>query len=189
MITQAAVFREIGAPLSIEPITLDPPRATEVQVKVKAVGLCRTDQHVMRGECRVAMAPMAAMATWRRNDPASCDRLVEHSRTIGRQSERHVQGDKFIECHQQPALLDRRQRGVGNRLRERDLQRHVARNIPHRTEINVAMLDADAAYAVGVFFVELRPKSEAQCCFCLIFSRLIAASVIWALMSKACTFE
>ena len=58
MITQAAVFRAVGAPLSIEPITLDPPRATEVQVKVKAVGLCRTDLHVMRGERRVAMAPM-----------------------------------------------------------------------------------------------------------------------------------
>jgi len=58
MITQAALFRAVGAPVSIEPITLDPPRATEVQVKVKAVGLCRTDLHVMRGERRVAMAPM-----------------------------------------------------------------------------------------------------------------------------------
>lgn len=58
MITQAAIFRAVGAPLSIEPITLDAPRASEVQVKVKAVGLCRTDLHVMRGERRVAMAPM-----------------------------------------------------------------------------------------------------------------------------------
>jgi alcohol dehydrogenase/S-(hydroxymethyl)glutathione dehydrogenase/alcohol dehydrogenase len=58
MITNAAVFREIGAPLSIEQITLDPPRDSEVLVKVKAVGLCRTDLHVMRGERRVAMAPM-----------------------------------------------------------------------------------------------------------------------------------
>lgn len=58
MITQAAVFRAVGAPLTIEPITLDAPRASEVQVKVKAVGLCRTDLHVMRGERRVAMAPM-----------------------------------------------------------------------------------------------------------------------------------
>ncbi len=58
MITQAAVFREIGAPLSVEPITLDLPRASEVQVKVRAVGLCRTDLHVMRGERRVAMTPM-----------------------------------------------------------------------------------------------------------------------------------
>ena len=57
MITSAAVFREIGAPLSIEPISLDPPRASEVLVKVKAVGLCRTDLHVMRGERRVGMTP------------------------------------------------------------------------------------------------------------------------------------
>jgi Zn-dependent alcohol dehydrogenase len=46
MITQAAVFRTVGAPLSIEPITLDSPRATEVQVKVKAVGLCRSERRV-----------------------------------------------------------------------------------------------------------------------------------------------
>ncbi len=58
MITKAAVFREVGAPLSVETITLDAPRASEVQVKVKAVGLCRTDLHVMRGERRVAMTPM-----------------------------------------------------------------------------------------------------------------------------------
>jgi NDMA-dependent alcohol dehydrogenase len=58
MLTQAAVFREVGAPLSIERIELDPPRPTEVQVKVAAVGLCRTDLHVMRGERRVAMTPM-----------------------------------------------------------------------------------------------------------------------------------
>ncbi len=58
MHTKAAVFREIGSPLSIETLTLDPPRATEVRVKIRAVGLCRTDLHVMRGERRVAMTPM-----------------------------------------------------------------------------------------------------------------------------------
>ena len=54
----AAVFRDVGAPMSIERITLDPPRPTEVLVRVAAVGLCRTDYHVMRGERRVAMRPM-----------------------------------------------------------------------------------------------------------------------------------
>ncbi len=54
----AAVFREIGKPLSIERIELDPPRPTEVLVRVAAVGLCRTDYHVMQGERRVAMRPM-----------------------------------------------------------------------------------------------------------------------------------
>jgi alcohol dehydrogenase/S-(hydroxymethyl)glutathione dehydrogenase/alcohol dehydrogenase len=55
----AAVFRDVGAPMSIERITLDPPGPTEVLVRVAAVGLCRTDYHVMRGERRVAMRPMA----------------------------------------------------------------------------------------------------------------------------------
>lgn len=54
----AAVFREIGAPLSIERISLDKPAPTELLVRVAAVGLCRTDYHVVRGERRVAMRPM-----------------------------------------------------------------------------------------------------------------------------------
>jgi len=54
----AALFREVGAPISVERIALDPPASTEVLVRVAAVGLCRTDYHVMRGERRVAMRPM-----------------------------------------------------------------------------------------------------------------------------------
>jgi len=54
----AALFREVGAPIAVERITLDPPRPTEVLVRIAAVGLCRTDYHVMRGERRVAMRPM-----------------------------------------------------------------------------------------------------------------------------------
>ena len=54
----AAVFREIGKPLSLERIALDSPGPTEVMVRIAAVGLCRTDYHVMRGERRVAMTPM-----------------------------------------------------------------------------------------------------------------------------------
>lgn len=54
----AALFREVGSPLSLEPIELDPPQPTEVLVRMVAVGLCRTDYHVMRGERRVAMQPM-----------------------------------------------------------------------------------------------------------------------------------
>ncbi|MCK9908374.1 Zn-dependent alcohol dehydrogenase [Microbacteriaceae bacterium K1510] len=55
----AALFRTVGAPLSIETITLDAPKPTELLVRIAAVGLCRTDLHVMRGERRVAMSPMA----------------------------------------------------------------------------------------------------------------------------------
>jgi NDMA-dependent alcohol dehydrogenase len=54
----AALFREVGAPVSVERIKLDPPASTEILVRVAAVGLCRTDYHVMRGERRVAMTPM-----------------------------------------------------------------------------------------------------------------------------------
>ena len=54
----AAIFRQVGAPTSIERIALDPPGPTEVLVRIAAVGLCRTDYHVMRGERRVAMQPM-----------------------------------------------------------------------------------------------------------------------------------
>jgi NDMA-dependent alcohol dehydrogenase len=58
MDTLAAVFRDVGAPVSVERIKLDPPASTEILVRVAAVGLCRTDYHVMRGERRVAMRPM-----------------------------------------------------------------------------------------------------------------------------------
>ena len=54
----AALFREVGSPLSVERIKLDPPQPTEILVRLAAVGLCRTDYHVMRGERRVAMRPM-----------------------------------------------------------------------------------------------------------------------------------
>ena len=54
----AALFRDVGKPMSIESITLDAPAPTEVLVRIAAVGLCRTDYHVIRGERRVAMRPM-----------------------------------------------------------------------------------------------------------------------------------
>jgi len=54
----SAVFRDVGAPLSVERVRLDPPKDTEVLVRLAAAGLCRTDYHVMRGERRVAMRPM-----------------------------------------------------------------------------------------------------------------------------------
>ena len=58
MQTRAAVFRGVGMPLGVETIALDAPKPTELLVRVAAVGLCRTDLHVMRGERRVAMTPM-----------------------------------------------------------------------------------------------------------------------------------
>tara|TARA_B100001123_G_C15308948_1_gene1023656 strand:- start:1527 stop:2621 length:1095 start_codon:yes stop_codon:yes gene_type:complete len=47
---KAAVLWDVGQPLSIEEVTLDPPKAGEVHVKVGAAGICRSDLHVMEGE-------------------------------------------------------------------------------------------------------------------------------------------
>ncbi len=58
MRVRSAVFHAPGEPLAIEEIVLDPPRPSEVLVRLVACGLCRTDWHVMAGERRVAMAPM-----------------------------------------------------------------------------------------------------------------------------------
>src|SRR5450759_2983582 len=58
MLLRAAVYRRPHAALAIEQIELAAPGPTEVLVRVAAVGLCRTDYHVMRGERRVAMQPM-----------------------------------------------------------------------------------------------------------------------------------
>jgi alcohol dehydrogenase/S-(hydroxymethyl)glutathione dehydrogenase/alcohol dehydrogenase len=58
MRVRSAVFHRPGDPLSIETIELAPPQAGELLVRIEAVGLCRTDWHVMQGERRVAMSPM-----------------------------------------------------------------------------------------------------------------------------------
>ena len=43
METKAAVAFKAGAPLSIETVNLDGPRAGEVLVEMKATGVCHTD--------------------------------------------------------------------------------------------------------------------------------------------------
>lgn len=51
MKTRAAVVRDYNQ-LTIETIELDPPKATEVLVRVHAAGVCHSDLHTMRGELR-----------------------------------------------------------------------------------------------------------------------------------------
>jgi S-(hydroxymethyl)glutathione dehydrogenase/alcohol dehydrogenase len=46
---QAAVLREVGAPLRIETVELDPPAAGEVLVRLAAVGICGSDVHYLTG--------------------------------------------------------------------------------------------------------------------------------------------
>ncbi len=47
--TKAAVAWQAGAPLTIEEVTLDGPRAGEVLVEVKATGICHTDYYTLSG--------------------------------------------------------------------------------------------------------------------------------------------
>lgn len=66
MKTRAAILRSMGAsrpyadsrPLSIETVTLDPPGPGEVQVRIRAAGLCHSDLSVINGD-RPRPLPMA----------------------------------------------------------------------------------------------------------------------------------
>lgn len=57
-IVRAVVFRGIDEPLSVEDIVLDAPSSTEVLVRMKAVGLCHTEQHVFNGELPTGRIPL-----------------------------------------------------------------------------------------------------------------------------------
>ncbi len=50
MKVRAAVAHRAGAPLSIETVDLDGPRAGEVLVEIKATGVCHTDQFTLSGD-------------------------------------------------------------------------------------------------------------------------------------------
>src|SRR5204862_4115967 len=49
MKTKAAVAWKAGAPLSIETVDLEGPRAGEVLIEVKATGICHTDYYTLSG--------------------------------------------------------------------------------------------------------------------------------------------
>jgi S-(hydroxymethyl)glutathione dehydrogenase/alcohol dehydrogenase len=49
---KAAVLHEVGAPLRVEELDLEAPRAGEVQVRVDAAGVCHSDHHYMTGDLR-----------------------------------------------------------------------------------------------------------------------------------------
>ncbi len=58
MKTRAAIARELNGPWSVEEIDLDSPRAGEVLVKLKASGMCHSDEHVITGDLAGATPPM-----------------------------------------------------------------------------------------------------------------------------------
>jgi Zn-dependent alcohol dehydrogenase len=52
---KAAVLREIGAPLQLEDVELDEPRAGEVLVRIEAAGVCHSDLHYMTGDLKAKL--------------------------------------------------------------------------------------------------------------------------------------
>ncbi|MBN9478137.1 MAG: alcohol dehydrogenase catalytic domain-containing protein, partial [Burkholderiales bacterium] len=49
MKTKAAIAWKAGAPLTIEEVDLEGPRAGEVLIEVKATGICHTDYYTLAG--------------------------------------------------------------------------------------------------------------------------------------------
>src|ERR1700753_1686291 len=49
---RAAVLFEPDTPLQIEELTLDDPKASEVRVRLTAVGVCHSDYHYMAGDLK-----------------------------------------------------------------------------------------------------------------------------------------
>ena len=47
---KAAVCYEFGQPLVVEEVSIDPPQAGEVKVRMAAVAICHSDVHLVRGE-------------------------------------------------------------------------------------------------------------------------------------------
>src|SRR5437588_12286480 len=50
----AAIFRRPNAPLTLEPIDIDPPAGREVLVRTIATGVCHSDLHIVEGNARQA---------------------------------------------------------------------------------------------------------------------------------------
>jgi S-(hydroxymethyl)glutathione dehydrogenase/alcohol dehydrogenase len=55
---QACVLREPGRPVTAETVTLQPPRAGEVLVRVAAAGVCHSDLHLADGQLGAGRWPM-----------------------------------------------------------------------------------------------------------------------------------
>ncbi len=55
---RAAVLPEIGAPLQVEDVVLDPPAPKEVLVRVAAAGVCHSDLHLAQGHLGYERVPI-----------------------------------------------------------------------------------------------------------------------------------
>ncbi len=63
MKTRAAVLWEIGQDWKVEEVDLDPPKAGEVLVQMKAAGLCHSDEHLVTGDLAVPQEMLDELGT------------------------------------------------------------------------------------------------------------------------------
>ncbi|MDH5536561.1 MAG: S-(hydroxymethyl)glutathione dehydrogenase, partial [Betaproteobacteria bacterium] len=49
MKSKAAIAYKAGAPLAIETVDLDGPKAGEALIEIKATGICHTDEYTLSG--------------------------------------------------------------------------------------------------------------------------------------------
>ena len=54
---KAAVVRKFGAPLSIDEVPIPEPGPAEIQVAIRASGVCHTDLHAVEGDWPVKPSP------------------------------------------------------------------------------------------------------------------------------------
>ena len=52
---RAAVLYEVGKPLAVETVELEPPRRGEVAVRIAATGVCHSDLHYIKGDLTMAL--------------------------------------------------------------------------------------------------------------------------------------
>ena len=79
MDVRAAVAHSAGAPLVVETVQLDGPRAGEVLIEIKATGICHTDEFTRSGADPEGAffrpswdtRARASSSTWARASPAS----------------------------------------------------------------------------------------------------------------------
>jgi len=60
---QAAVFRKVHEPLTIESVEIDKPWGREVLVRTAATGVCHSDLHVVDGHSRYSLDRPFILAT------------------------------------------------------------------------------------------------------------------------------
>ncbi|XP_044535944.1 alcohol dehydrogenase 1-like [Gracilinanus agilis] len=55
IVCRAAIAWTINAPMSIEEVEVDPPKAGEVRIKIVSSGICGSDNHILQGKLKIPL--------------------------------------------------------------------------------------------------------------------------------------